>query len=279
MSCPYITRVWFGSQLNINITSTPITNFPDWIIYSIKHYEPDIIIQIASLAYHIWFSRNQRVFENKRIPEVDIINRAAHSIRDFYSAHHLQHAETAPTNASAHSSNSSARFSKPSCKPKWTKPADNLVKANSDANLQIEGWWGLGSIVRDAKGLVLATATWQTPGVKDVMFAEAFALMKTMRLAIDCGFRRVLFEGDNEKLMKRIQTEELEDRSYLGFIMKEIQVLQSLFDTCQCNFINREANATTHSLAHLAHSNPNEIWIEEVPEAISDVYVTDILNI
>lgn len=102
--------------------------------------------------------------------------------------------------------------------------------------------------------------------------------MMSLRFALDCGFRRTLFEGDNEKIFKRIQNVENEDRLYFGFLIKEIQILQSRFNTCQCNFIHREANSTAHSMARLAHSSPNRVWIEEVPSEILDVYCKDLLN-
>lgn len=165
MTCSYITRVWFGSQLNINIDKSPITNFSDWISYAIEHNEPDITIQIADLTYHIWFDRNQRVFEDKRIPEEDIIHRAANSIHDFHEAH-------LPQNAKATLACYSGYSSKPKRVTTWKKPTDNLVKMNSDANLQVDGWWGLGTIARDNKGLVLAAATWCAPRFKDVLIAE-----------------------------------------------------------------------------------------------------------
>lgn len=133
MTCSYITRVWYGSQLNINIDKSPITNFSVWISYAIEHYEPDITIQIAALTYHIWFDRNQRVFEDKRIPEEDIIHRAANSIHDFHEAHLPQNAEATLACYSGYSS-------KPKRVTTWKKPTDNLVKMNSDANLQVDGW-------------------------------------------------------------------------------------------------------------------------------------------
>ena len=115
----------------------------------------------------------------------------------------------------------------------------------------------LGAIVRDENGLVLAAATWRSPGFDNALLAEASVLYNSMKFAVDCGFWRIVFEGDSEKLMKMIQNGSSEDRSYLGAYIKAIQTLQSSFDICRFLFIHREANITAHNLAQFAHSINN----------------------
>lgn len=122
------------------------------------------------------------------------------------------------------------------------------------------GWWGLGAIVRNEQGLVMAAATWRIPGIEDALTAKAYALLLTLRLAIECGFRSLTFEVDSEKVSRLVNSEKQEDRSYLGQIIGAIR------------------NKLAHALAHLAHSNPDRIWIEEVPPEVVEVYYRDILN-
>ena len=114
-----------------------------------------------------------------------------------------------------------------SASSKWRRPEPGFVKANGDANLQHAGSWGIGAIIRDEEGLVMAAATWKITDGEDTLMAEAFSLLSTMRLAKDCGFRRVCFESDNERLIRLIKeeqmkTEEKRNRSYMGHMIKEI---------------------------------------------------------
>jgi hypothetical protein len=76
---------------------------------------------------------------------------------------------------------------------------------------------------------------------------------------LQCGFRNVIFEGDNEKVMQLVNTKNKVDRSYLGMIIKEIQSFQSKFDMCQFWFISRACNKAAHQMAHISHLNPNKI--------------------
>jgi hypothetical protein len=83
MSCPKIHRIWFGFVLNLKILDQPILNFKDWIINSILNLKEESITQIASITYNIWQARNQSIFENRDIPEVDIIQRSERCVYDF----------------------------------------------------------------------------------------------------------------------------------------------------------------------------------------------------
>lgn len=77
MTCPKITRIWFGSQLNLRIMDQPISNFQDWITHAILNNSEDVLIQIAGLVYYIWFARNLSIYEDKDLLEDEIIQRAS----------------------------------------------------------------------------------------------------------------------------------------------------------------------------------------------------------
>jgi hypothetical protein len=86
MTCPNIHRTWFGSSLTIKFLDQPNPNFIDWLFDFILHEDEQIIIQIAAITYSIWFSRNLSIFENKTLPEEDIIIRAEHSLQEYFAA-------------------------------------------------------------------------------------------------------------------------------------------------------------------------------------------------
>lgn len=88
----------------------------------------------------------------------------------------------------------------------------------------------------------MAAATWKVKGFEDATLAEAHALLATVHFAVDCGFRRVCFEGDNEKVMRLAQSINLEDRSYMGSVVKEIKAMQWSFDAWQFQSISRKYN-------------------------------------
>jgi len=154
-----------------------------------------------------------------------------------------------------------------------TKPEPDFVKANCDVSMKVKGYWGISAIIRNDEGMVMASATWRTLGFEDPTTAEASAIWKTMTLANECGFRQVIFEGDCERVIRLIQHKERQDRSYFSLFNREIQGTESAFDKCILRFTPRSGNRVADSLAHLAYTNPNLVWIEEVPPTINDVYI------
>lgn len=272
MTCPKTTKIWFGSQLNLRITNQPITSFQEWLSHSILNNSEEVLIQIAGIVYYIWFSRNLSIYEDKDLPEDEVIQRAERSIRDY------QMARTGTDSTRINDITAPSTQQRSSNSGCWAPPESGWVKANCDANLQQHGWWGLGTMIRDSVGQAMAAAAWKLKGFEDATLAEAHALLTTVRFAADCGFRRVCFEGDNEKVFHLIHNGKLDNISYLGSILKEIQTMQWRFDAWQFHYISRKCNQTAHAMAQLAHLHPNEVWLEEVPPQISEVYCHDLIH-
>jgi hypothetical protein len=75
----------------------------------------------------------------------------------------------------------------------------------------------------------MAVATWLVDGNEDVTLAEANGLLLNVRFTQDCGFRLVVFEGDNKVVFDKVKEAEKGDRSYFGFVIKKIQSLSYNF--------------------------------------------------
>ena len=127
-------------------------------------------------------ARNLSIYKERNLPEEDVIQRAARSIMEFRNAN-------SPTPSPANL-NSAATYSIPKMpETRWRKPHLGLIKVNCDSNLQIHGWWGLGVICRDHEGLVMSAGAWKRQGNEEVIVAEALAMLFSLKLALDCGFR------------------------------------------------------------------------------------------
>ena len=206
------------------------------------------------------------------IPEEEIIRRAMQSVLEFSNASLPIPSSVMPFNCRYHKAGTPTRTSR------WIKPDPDFVKVNCDTTMKCQGFWGLSAIIINEEGLVMASATWRTPGNEDSVLAEACAMLKAMHLVKECGFRKVVFEGDSEKVVHMINKENGMDRSYLGLFIQEIQLIKSNFDKCNFRFTHRDNNKVADKLAHLAHPEPDLVWMEEVPLAIYDVYFHDLLN-
>jgi hypothetical protein len=68
-----------------------------------------------------------------------IIEQAYSSIRDYQ---HMNKQECInPPKINQRSSNNNNRNNRNNQHIKWRKPSTGVIKANSDANLSVDGWW------------------------------------------------------------------------------------------------------------------------------------------
>jgi hypothetical protein len=276
MKCHFASRVWFGSKLGVNFNNSQIS-FTEWLIHTINSLPTDDISYVAAVTYSLWFARNQQVFDLTSIEDEQVINRANRSIQEYQSALAIGNPNISNQNqhrtTSTHPSNRHTNANK-----KWTRPNNGVIKVNCDANLRIEGIWGLGAIYRDSEGATLAAATWVIPGSNDPTLAEACALYKATLLALDCGFYEVECESDNATVISFVNNVSPNPRSYAGNLVQGILCNRGRFRRISFQSISRKANKVAHCLAGLAHLEPNRVWIEEAHPSIVPLLISDLIH-
>jgi len=96
--------------------------------------------------------------------------------------------------------------------------------------------------------------------------------------AHECGFTRVHFENDNENLMKELNGIETGYRNYTGAIIDSILDLKVYFRQCMFSFVRRSGNKVAHFLAQLATTEPDKVWMEDVPSNAHSLYFSDLIS-
>ncbi|KAJ1409092.1 Ribonuclease H-like superfamily [Sesbania bispinosa] len=79
---------------------------------------------------------------------------------------------------------------------KWSAPPTGRYKFNTDAACITEGSWGIGIVVRDSEGFVLAAATRHIETLNDATLAEAVGIKFALQLALDLSFHDIIVESD-----------------------------------------------------------------------------------
>jgi len=86
LKCDKSRKEWFGSQLGINFHNTDTSYLNDWLIDFLLKNDKDTVISMIALLYSIWHARNQKVFEDKEVPDRVVIQRAHNSVSSFKEA-------------------------------------------------------------------------------------------------------------------------------------------------------------------------------------------------
>jgi hypothetical protein len=152
MKCQHAARIWFGSKLGISFDHRH-TNFSDWIIHALNNLNTEDLIYMAAIAYGIWFTRNQMIFESTDVEDDYVINHATKSIQEFQRATQIPSSDSHNTNHDTFSNHRSRLRS--TTNKQWNRPNEGTIKVNCDANLSREGRWGLGATYRDSDGELL----------------------------------------------------------------------------------------------------------------------------
>ena len=107
----------------------------------------------------------------------------------------------------------------------WHPPPASVFKLNFDAAI-FSGLnsSGVGAMIRNEKGEVVAAILAKGPPVGDSEEAEILACRKVLEFAIDASFSELVNEGDNVNVMKSISSTGV-NQSRLGHIIEDIQRL------------------------------------------------------
>jgi len=136
-------------------------------------------VEAMTIARLLWMRRNKWVFEGQISTPSHVIQQAQDAMESYAHAHSSSH--------------HAARTSEDECQ-KWTKPPTGELKCNWDAAL-IPGQKivGVGVMVRDDQGRMVASLARAIPGIDHPTVAESWAAWKAVELCCVLGASASIF--------------------------------------------------------------------------------------
>ena len=166
-------------------------------------------------------------------------------------------------------------MSRPCSLQNWKPPAGQLFKLNFDAAIFDNGS-GVGAVIRNAAGEVMAALSARGDAVADNEEAEVRACQKALEFAIDAAFSELMVEGDNSVVMSTISANK-PNWSRLGVIYDDIGFLAAGLTYASFSCIRRNANSVAHLLARYANGLVEEVvWLEDSPPPALDALYFDL---
>ena len=160
----------------------------------------------------------------------------------------------------------------------WQPPHSDHYKLNFDAAIYTDlGCLGVGAIIQNERGEVMAALSAKGPFVQNSEEAETLACRKTLEFAIDVGFSDLIIEGDNVSVMRAVASNCM-DGSRLGNVLEDIHWLVRGLRWSSVSCVKRSANTVAHSLARFARNVLDElVWIEDSPQPAREALYNDSL--
>lgn len=130
---------------------------------------------------------------------------------------------------------------------KWSRPPNGFLKINTDASFHRDansGGWGF--IIRDDQGRAMAVGAGNLANISDALHAEALALLYAIKMSIQMGCDKVLFETDSTQLMRAVKSKDY-DLANLGAIIRSIKFQMHVgFSVSSVVSCPRDCNRVAH---------------------------------
>ncbi|XP_075659014.1 uncharacterized protein LOC142628865 [Castanea sativa] len=159
----------------------------------------------------------------------------------------------------------------------WQPPPPMEYKLNFDAAI-FSGMEksGIGAIIKNEKGAVMAGMSVVGPKVDTSEETELLACRRSIEFAVDVGFTRLILEGDNTNVMHAISSD-VANSSFLGNVVGDIRHLISSLQWVTTSMIRRGGNEVAHVLTQHARNLEYDLyWMEDSPPPALEALYQDL---
>jgi hypothetical protein len=194
LECDWARQAWFACPLTINMDNLKIKNVPDWIEYMYQQGQKEDIQILSTIMYSIWLARNDKEFNGKEVPPVDMVRQAMKNLHD-YQVHQNARVAERPNESRTNRHNNS-----------WSPPPNTFTKLNVDAHSMGDGHWGLGLVLRREDGSCVGAVTQIRKGSDCVLLAEALGLQAAMDLINQWNMQNTIIELDAKTIVDAVHS-------------------------------------------------------------------------
>ncbi|XP_042980106.1 uncharacterized protein LOC122310291 [Carya illinoinensis] len=195
---------------------------------------PHIIQEFAIFIRKIWWRRNCFLFQGEFAHPSVLISEAHHMLMLLI--------EEGPSSglASRKPCNSAAS---------WQAPPLNWFKLNWDGAMdKVHGRIGVGVVVRDNSGHIIATMRTSKEMFPNPLLAKAYGALQAVKFGLDLGLHQIIIEGDSQQVTKALSNDQEGGTSASMFVCEAKQLLSS-FANWEVSHVRINGNLMAHLLA------------------------------
>uniref|UniRef100_A0A2N9H8G1 RNase H type-1 domain-containing protein n=1 Tax=Fagus sylvatica TaxID=28930 RepID=A0A2N9H8G1_FAGSY len=258
-ACPIVTLIWDSALDFSELWNSVPMSFRD-LVRKVVHSASDLLLEkFAVTCWLLWHKHNH---DRLNLPSEDYSqtrNRAQAYLHEYLSV------------------TTEEKAKKPKPPPvRWKLPLTNYYKVNFDGAIFKESnAGGIGVVIRDNAGMVIATLSQKVHGTHTVEMIEALAAKRAIIFAKEVGVADVEFEGDAENVIRDLSSNDPIHTPY-GLVLEDATAMLQEFQRFSMSHTRRSGNTVAHALARRASEcNSSLIWMEEVPPDITHVLLND----
>ncbi|XP_024190496.1 uncharacterized protein LOC112194497 [Rosa chinensis] len=205
----------------------------EWLIHCAGKLSKHSFEELLVVLWNIWKERNTRVLEHKRTEANDVVIRTSTSLAE-YRLHNIQERQMG-TGVNA---------------ARWRCPAIGVLKVNIDGSFHAgTKIGGLGFIIRDSQGVVVAGGVRPLRHLFSAEHAEALACFEAVKFVLEHNLNPVIIETDSQVVQRQVSLSSEANSSMIGRVYEDIVALLSSSPNLKITHTKREANQVAHRLA------------------------------
>ncbi|KAK3212651.1 hypothetical protein Dsin_017357 [Dipteronia sinensis] len=149
---------------------------------------------------------------------------------------------------------------------KWKPSEKGFYKINYDAALNVSHQWvGIGVVIRDSQGQVMASSMQRIKAGYDPQLTEAVAVLRGIKLEFDTDLVPFVAEIDALGVVNRVNSGD-PIASDIGMVEDEIVNCFRISPRGSVTHVPRNANFVAHTLSkHVLSMEEDCFWIEDYP--------------
>ncbi|XP_023886638.1 uncharacterized protein LOC111998774 [Quercus suber] len=248
ISCDFAISVWSLWQdcpLSLLLNATDLTDVVHKLCLS---HNAVYLEYFFAISWAIWHNRNLLAHNEKGLSPLQVWNLAESIIDDFHEANSVLCPAMQAT-----------------CDG-WMAPPPGFFKVIVDGASPLDGHrvLGVGAIVRDDKGNVVAALSKALPSHYPAEWTEFFALEQGVLLAQNLAIPNVIFESNAAFVIQAVLHDHCGNE--IGHLIQGIQSAKSSFSSCSFRHVKRVYNRVAHGLAQFAKwNNTSYVWKDVYP--------------
>ena len=119
-----------------------------------------------------------------------------------------------------------------------------------------QGKAGIGVVICNLEGAVMASMSQQIPLPATVAQVEALAARRATEFALEIGITQAIIEGDSDSIFKDLINPE-PSLALHGHLIQDVKFLATGLSFASFAHVHRQGNAVAHVLARPAATTPN----------------------
>ncbi|XP_042980196.1 uncharacterized protein LOC122310366 [Carya illinoinensis] len=232
-------------------------NFRSLLMHMVQELEHEVLMEVAVVAWKIWRGMNDLVFNQTFSTPQFIVRKATQKLEDLIALFSQQ------------TSNSTTTIPQTI---QWSAPPADVYKVNWDSAVaKVNCKVGVGTIIQNWEGRVIACMRMCRPLFPDPYLAETFGALQSVKLALDIGLKQIKLEENAMNVINDIKGNK-DSWKQTGLIITDIKQMLLSFDSFSVDFAPRGCNSLAHCLARDAlHITDVLVDIEDVPYCIASL--------